>query len=121
MTKPTKTSERRLRSQMGWWGENVPEESLSRDEAERILKRLWRMLGGYRGKLALATVVLASQAAALLAGPLLVKHGIDAGLLSNGGKGDATALNQSVVVYLILAIAGFFLGKAAIILVARIG
>jgi hypothetical protein len=52
-----------------------------------------------------AAIVLIAQAAALLAGPLLVKHGIDAGLLSNGGKGDAHALNVSVVGYVLLGLA----------------
>ena len=29
---------------MGWWGDNVPEETLSRDEATRVIRRLVRML-----------------------------------------------------------------------------
>jgi len=43
-----------------------------------------------------ATFVLLLQAAALSAGPLLVKYGIDHGI----SKGDAGALNLAVVVYL---------------------
>src|SRR2546423_638868 len=74
---------------MGWWGDSVPEETLSRDEASRVLRRLFRMLRPQRALIALATLVLMGQAGALLAGPALVRHGIDAGLLSNGGKGDA--------------------------------
>jgi ATP-binding cassette, subfamily B, bacterial len=106
---------------MGWWGDNVPEETLSRDEASRVLRRLFRMLKPQRGFIVLAVLVLMAQAGALLAGPALVRHGIDAGLLSNGGKGDAGALNLSVVLYLSMAIAGFFLGRVAIVLVARVG
>ncbi len=106
---------------MGWWGDNVPEETLSRDEASRVLRRLFRMLRPQRGLMVLAVVVLMAQAGALLAGPALVRHGIDAGLLANGGKGDAGALNLSVVLYLSMAIAGLFLGRAAIVVVAKVG
>ncbi len=106
---------------MGWWGDSVPEETLSRDEASRVLRRLVRMLRPQRALIALATLVLMGQAAALLAGPALVRHGIDEGLLSNDGKGDAGALNLSVVLYLSMAIIGLFLGRAAIVLVARVG
>ena len=34
---------------MGWWGDNVPEETLSRDEATRVVRRLLRMLRPQRG------------------------------------------------------------------------
>ncbi len=106
---------------MGWWGDSVPEETLSRDEASRVLRRLFRMLRPQRALIALATLVLMGQAGALLAGPALVRHGIDAGLLSHDGKGDAGALNLSVLLYLSMAIIGLFLGRAAIVLVARVG
>jgi ATP-binding cassette subfamily B protein len=79
------------------------------------------MLRPQRALISLATLVLMGQAAALLAGPALVRHGIDAGLLSHNGKGDAGALNLSVVLYLSMAIIGLFLGRAAIVLVARVG
>ena len=106
---------------MGWWGENVPEETLTRDEASRLMRRLFRMLSPYRARIIVATLVLMTQAAALLAGPFLVKYGIDEGLLGNGGKGNVHALNVAVVVYLAMALLGLLLGRAAIILVARIG
>jgi ATP-binding cassette, subfamily B, bacterial len=106
---------------MGWWGDSVPEETLSRDETSRVLRRLFRMLRPQRALIAVATLVLMGQAGALLAGPALVRHGIDAGLLSHDGKGDAGALNLSVALYLSMAIIGLFLGRAAIVLVARVG
>jgi ATP-binding cassette subfamily B protein len=105
---------------MGWW-ESIPEETLSRDEASRVLRRLFRMLKPQRGLIIVSTIVLMAQAAALLAGPALVKHGIDYGLPHGNFKGDAGALNISVVIYLAMAFIGFFLGRLAIILVARVG
>src|SRR5262245_41353340 len=107
---------------MGWWGDNVPEETLSRDEATRVVRRLVRMLRPQRALIAVSTLVVMAQAATLLAGPLLVKHGIDAGLPSHANPhGDAGALNLTVAIYLVVACVGFVLGRAAIILVARVG
>jgi ATP-binding cassette subfamily B protein len=106
---------------MGWWGENVPEETLSRVEAQRMLRRLFDMLRPQWAQIAGVTVVLMAQAGALLAGPWLVKHGIDAGLLSHDRKGDVGALNLAVGLYLVMAFVGLVLGWAAIILVARVG
>ncbi len=106
---------------MGWWGDNVPEETLSRDEASRVVRRLFRMLRPQRARIVVATLVLMAQAAALLAGPLLVRHGIDAGLPNAKHGGDAGALDLAVVIYLVVAFAGLVLGRFAIVLVARIG
>jgi ATP-binding cassette subfamily B protein len=107
---------------MGWWGDNVPEETLSRDEATRVVRRLMRMLRPWRALMILATFVLMAQAATLLAGPLLVKHGIDAGLPSaKHPSGSASALDHTVIAYLVVAFVGLVLGRLAIVVVARIG
>ncbi len=50
-----------------------------------------------------------------------MKHGIDSGLPHGNFKGDVGALNLAAFVYLLVAVAGFFLGRIAIILVARVG
>jgi ATP-binding cassette subfamily B protein len=71
----------------------------------------------YRKTIAGAVTLLAVQVGAILAGPALVRHGIDAGLR----EGDAGALNLSVVLYIVVAIAALFLGRAVILLVARVG
>jgi ATP-binding cassette subfamily B protein len=105
----------------GYWSDTVPEETLTRAETERVLRRLIGMLRPYRARIAVVSLVLMAQTAALLAGPALVKHGIDEGLLSNDGKGDVGALNLSVVLYLAMTIIGFLLGRWSIILVARVG
>jgi ATP-binding cassette, subfamily B, bacterial len=101
----------------GRWSERVTEESLSRDEAQRVMRRLMRMLAPYRMQIALVAIVLIAQVGTLLAGPALVRYGIDQGLRAN----DAGALNLAVVCYLVMAFAGLVLGRLAILLVARIG
>ena len=69
----------------GFWSESVPEEVLSRDEAQRLFKRLFRMLRPQRRAIVGAAVVLMFQAAALLAGPALVG---EEALLDLPGVGD---------------------------------
>jgi ATP-binding cassette subfamily B protein len=99
----------------------VPEETLTRGEAQQVIRRLLRMLRPYRARIAVVCVVLIAQISAVLAGPALVKYGIDHGLLSNNGDGDSGALNRAVVLYLVMALVAWGLGRAAIVLVARIG
>ena len=105
---------------MGWW-ESIPEDSLSREDATRVMRRLVRMLRPQAPLITLTAFVLMAQAGALLAGPALVKYGIDHGLPHKGFSGDASALNKAVAVYLVMAILGFFLGRIGVRLVARVG
>ena len=105
----------------GHWSDLLPDEALSRADAQRVLRRLWRMLRPYYGSIAGATVLVVAQAAALLAGPYLVKYGIDRGLPRPGFAGDVGTLDGAVALYLALAIAGLVLGRAVIRLIARIG
>src|SRR5204863_1296395 len=86
----------------GFWSDSVPEETLSREETQKVLRRLFAMLRPQRGAIVIATLVLMAQAAALSAGPLLVRYGIDQGIRDR----DAGALNLAVVVYLGLALLG---------------
>jgi ATP-binding cassette subfamily B protein len=99
------------------WVDRVSDEKLSRHQAERVVRRTAAMLRPYRGRVAVAVFLLTLQVATVLAGPALVKHGIDAGLRRH----NVHALNTTVVVYLVIAFAGLLLGRAVILLVARVG
>jgi ATP-binding cassette, subfamily B, bacterial len=101
----------------GAFGQHAIEETLTRHDATQVVRRLRPMLRPYRGRIALATLLVIGQASCLLAGPALVRHGIDEGLRAH----DAGALNLSAFLYLIAAIAGLFLGRAVIKMVARVG
>jgi len=101
----------------GPFGQHAIEETLSRHDATQVLRRLRPLLRPYRGRIFLAIVLVIGQASCLLAGPALVRHGIDEGLR----KHDAGALNLSAFLYLLAAIAGLFLGRAVIKMVARVG
>jgi ATP-binding cassette subfamily B protein len=107
---------------MGWFGDNVPEETLSRNEASRVMRRLFGMLRPQTGAVVVAALVLMAQAASMLAGPALVGYGIDHGLPSkHHPHGNVGALNTAVVLYLAAALLALFFGWLGIILVARIG
>lgn len=101
----------------GHWYESVPEETLTRADAERVLRRLAGLLRPQWRGIALAVFVLVLQVGTLLAGPTLVRYGIDEGLR----KDDVGALNRAAALYLVMAFCGLVLGRAAILIVARIG
>ena len=93
------------------------EELMTREDASRLVRRLWSLLGAYHRKIYFSLLLIAIWTACLLAGPALVKRGIDAGLTRN----DATALYVSAGVYLCVAVAGLFFGRAAIWSVSKVG
>jgi ATP-binding cassette, subfamily B, bacterial len=93
------------------------EDRLSRDDAHRIVRRLRRLIRPWRGRILLSSLTLALQAGCVLAGPLLVRHGIDAGLKQD----DAGALDLSVLLYLAAALGAFVFGRLSIYQVAEVG
>ena len=103
---------------MGWSNSAISDEDkLQKGEGQRVARRVVQMLRPFWGRIALATLCVVGQVACLLAGPALVKHGIDAGITA----GDAGALNLSAALYVFVAVAALILGRSAIILTARIG
>jgi ATP-binding cassette subfamily B protein len=101
----------------GAFGQHAIEDTLTRRDATQVLRRLVPYLRPYRVRIVLSILLLLGQTACLLAGPALVRHGIDAGLRKN----DAGALNLSALLYLFAAIAGLFFGRAVIRMVAKVG
>ena len=93
------------------------ETKLDRAAAGQVLRRLGRMLRPYRAQIVVATVVLVAQTACLLAGPALVRMGVDQGLV---GK-DPEALNRAAIAFLVVAVLGLIFGRSVIWLVSRTG
>jgi ATP-binding cassette subfamily B protein len=100
----------------GHWADGVPEETLSRSEAQQVVRRLYRMLRSYRGRIVLTVFLLVGQVGALLGGPALVGYGIDAIRHDRRARLDHTA-----EAYLALAFLAVVMGRLVIRLVARIG
>jgi ATP-binding cassette subfamily B protein len=97
--------------------DDLDEATPSTDRASHILRRLWAQLRPQRGKVILAVLCLAAQSACLLAGPFLVKTGIDDGL----GAGDAHTLNLVALVYVVVAFGALAFARLSIMMVARLG
>jgi ATP-binding cassette subfamily B protein len=93
------------------------EARLDREDARKVMRRLWQLLAPYRRPIYLAVGVLVLQTACLLAGPIIVRSGVDQGLLAD----DAGALNRAAVTYLVVAVLGLVLGRAVIWMVSRTG
>jgi ATP-binding cassette, subfamily B, bacterial len=93
------------------------DELLTREDAQTLLRRLWTLLDPYHAKIAGAVALIALWTGCLLAGPALVKHGIDAGLR---GK-DEGALDLSAGLYLAVALGGLFFARSALWAVSKVG
>ena len=79
------------------------------------------MLRPQRGAIIVAAFVLMAQAAALLAGPAARRARHRRTACRARSPTTPARSNLAVVVYLVIAFAGFVLGRLAIVLVARIG
>ena len=101
----------------GAWIESVPTEHLNRHDASKLLRRLSVMLRPFYAKVVVASVLLVCQVGALLAGPSLVRYGIDSGLRKHNGD----AIDRAAIAYFVLAIVGLVLGRAVTLLISRIG
>ncbi|HEY3831668.1 MAG TPA: ABC transporter ATP-binding protein [Acidimicrobiia bacterium] len=97
--------------------DSVPDEVISRAQAQRLVRRLWSMLDDYYVRIFVAVFLLMLQVGTLLAGPALVAYGIDHGIKGRSGA----ALDRAALVYVVLALIAFVLGRTVTVLVAKIG
>ena len=95
------------------------EDRLDRREAQRVLRRAVRLLGPYRRQAVFASLTMVGFTAATVAGPALVRYGIDQGLRPH--HHHAAALNRAAIGYAIVAIAALVLSRAQLLLVTRVG
>ena len=96
---------------------HATEERLTAEERRRVYRRTWRVLRPQRKRIALAAVFVAFQAGATLAGPAIVRYGIDHGVTPR----DLSVLNQAVAVFLAAVALQYAFGRLVILAVARIG
>lgn len=99
------------------------DEKLSADEALGVIRRALRMLRPYRKQVIVATFAMVGFTVATLAGPYLVRYGIDKGLGGEEGvdNADRGALYLAVGLYLAFAFASVILARTQILLVTRVG
>jgi ATP-binding cassette subfamily B protein len=101
-----------------WWMTGVSEDDkLDAATTKRVLRRSASMLRPYRRLTVVASLVIVVWTGTVLAGPFLVKYGIDHGIVAN----DAGALDKAVVGYVFVAIVAYVVYRVQIMLVGRIG
>lgn len=93
------------------------EERLERDEARAVLRRAARMATPFRRTVLAALAFIAVSTSATVAGPLLVRYGIDTGIRG----GDPGALDLSVLLYIVFAIIAYLGGRQQHVFVNRAG
>jgi ATP-binding cassette subfamily B protein len=93
------------------------EDRLDRKAAGQVLRRAGRTLGPYRRTLVVVLVLMVSYTLTTIAGPFLVRHGIDAGIKER----DRGALNWAVGLYVAVSLTGFIINRWQILLISRVG
>ena len=83
------------------------DQKLDRSQTRVVLIRSIKMAGEFRRTAALAMVYVIITVLCTLAGPVLVRHGIDAGIK---GK-DSRALNITVIAYLVVVAIAYVIGR----------
>jgi ATP-binding cassette, subfamily B, bacterial len=93
------------------------EDRLSRAQAKTIVGRVFKMAAPFRKTMWMAFACVCVTTVCALAGPVLVKHGIDAGIRAN----DVGELNLSVALYLMVACLAYVFGRMQFLYLNRTG
>jgi ATP-binding cassette subfamily B protein len=101
-----------------WMGAGVSEEDrLDSRGARRVLRRTAHLLRPQSRRVAGALAMVMLWSGTVLAGPYLVRYGIDNGI----NEGDAGALNAAVVGYVVVAVLAYVTNRMQITLISRVG
>ena len=90
---------------------------LSGRDKRHIVRRTWHLLRPHRRGLLAIAVLVVLQAGGMVAGPALVRYGIDEGVR----PGDLAALNRAAALFVTAALVAYVSGRLAILAVARVG
>jgi ATP-binding cassette, subfamily B, bacterial len=101
-----------------WMASGVSEEDkLDRTAARQVLRRTARMLRPQAGRVAGALAMVVVWTGTVLAGPWLVRYGIDHGI----NERDPGALNVAVAGYVVVAVLAYVTNRIQITLISRVG
>jgi ATP-binding cassette, subfamily B, bacterial len=101
-----------------WMQGGVDEDDrLDRSDAVHILRRSLGMLGAYRTHVLIAAGAVVVWTATTLAGPFLVRYGIDHGIKAD----DPGALNTAVAAYVVVGAISYIAYRAQVLLISRVG
>ncbi|MEY4796889.1 MAG: hypothetical protein RJA50_373 [Actinomycetota bacterium] len=93
------------------------EDKLTRAQARTILGRVFKMAAPFRKSMIITFACVMVTTSATLSAPVIVRHGIDAGIRAK----DIGALNLSVVLYLIVVTFTYVFGRLLFVFVNRTG
>ena len=93
------------------------EDRLDARQARQVMRRAGRMLRPYRRTYLAGIALVICWTGTVLAGPFLVRYGIDHGIK----QGDAGALDLAVVAYIVVAVLAYFIFRAQILKVSQVG
>ena len=101
--------------QMG--GGVAPEDQLDKSETRRVMLRVMRMAAPFKRTAYAAVGCVVVTTSATLAAPILVRHGIDAGIRVR----DLFQLNLSVGLYLVITALAYVFGRMQYVFLNRTG
>ena len=93
------------------------DDKLNRTQTRVVLARSIRMAGEFRSQAAWALVLVTITVICTLAGPVLVRHGIDAGIKAK----DTRALNTTVIAYLVVVAIAYVIGRMQYVVLNKAG
>jgi len=93
------------------------EERVTRDEAKSLLLRTLRMASPFRKTIYFALACVVTVTLCSLAGPVVIRHGIDAGIR----KADDGALNLAVAMYIGVVIVSYLVGRLQYLFINNAG
>ncbi len=104
---------------MGWWMQGGVDEAdrLDAEAAKHVIQRASRMLQPYRRQCLGALGMVIIWTSTTLAGPFLVRYGIDHGIKAR----DASALDTAVGGYVVVAVISYVAYRFQVLLISRIG
>jgi ATP-binding cassette subfamily B protein len=98
-----------------------PEDMLDAARARWVIRRAAPMLRPYRREVIQSSVLTVVWVICTLAGPYLVKYGIDHGLGEADGHPDGAALNLAVAGYVVVAIVSYLVYRRLIVVLSLAG
>jgi ATP-binding cassette subfamily B protein len=93
------------------------EDRLGSGEARQVLRRTARMLRPQRRRVLGALAMVVVWTTTVLAGPYLVRFGIDQGIT----RSDAGMLNLAIGAYVVVAVLAYVTNRLQILLISRVG
>ncbi len=93
------------------------DDKLNRTQTRVVLSRSIRMAGEFRKQALWALILVTITVGCTLAGPVLVRHGIDAGIKAK----DTRTLNVTVVAYLVVVAIAYVIGRMQYVVLNKAG